>query len=33
MLEIGNTKEVKVPTKVINPLSVSENPAGKKHLI
>ena len=33
MLKIGCIKEVKTPPKVINPLSVSENSAGKKRLI
>ena len=33
MLRIGSIKEVKAPPKVINPLSVSENSAGKKRLI
>ena len=33
MLKIGSIKEVKAPPKVINPLSVSENLAGKKRLI
>ena len=33
MLKIGSIKEVKAPPKVINPLSVSENSAGKKRLI
>ena len=33
MLKIGSIKEVKAPPKVINPLSVSENSAGKKYLI
>ena len=33
MLKIGSTKEVKAPTKVINPLFVSENSAGKKRFI
>ena len=33
MLKIGSIKEVKVPPKVINLLSVSKNSAGKKRLI
>ena len=33
MLKIGSIKEVKVPPKVINPISVSKNSAGKKRLI
>ena len=33
MLKKGNIKGVKVPPKVINPLFVSENSVGKKHLI
>ena len=33
MLKIGNIKKVKIPPKAINPLSVSENLAGRKHLI
>ena len=33
MLKIGSIKEVKAPPRVINPLSVSENSAGKKRLI
>ena len=33
MLKIGSIKEVKAPSKVVNPLSDSENSAGKKRLI
>ena len=33
MLKISSIKEVKAPPNIINPLSVSENSAGKKHLI
>ena len=33
MLKIGSNKEVKAPTKVINPLFVSKNSAGKKRFI
>ena len=32
MLKIGSIKQVKASPKIINPLSVSENLEGKKHL-
>ena len=33
MLKISSIKEVKAPPNMINPLSVSENSAGRKHVI